>query len=263
MRAGLDHALRFPAPAILRAALREAERRELDCMPLLTTAAAASVGGLKKRGSSGPGGNDAFTSLLLHFDGNFTDASSNAHTLTNTGSCTTSSTQKKFGTEALAPITSGKYLTTPSHASFAFGNGNFVIDFWAYFTAVTGDDSLIGKAGGSSGAAAISMRRRGTSIDFYTTGGSEYTNYSFSLSANTMTHIAFIRSGTTVYAAKDGSIVGSNANWNINLTDQQYDIGRTAAFNSITGYLDEFRISKGTDRSWSGGFTPFTAAYSI
>lgn len=215
------------------------------------------------RFSSGPGGNDAFTSLLLHFNGNFTDASANGHTLTNTGTCATSTTQKKFGTHALGPIGGGKYLTTPSHASFAFGTGNFVIDFWAYFTAVTGDDGLIGKAGAASGANAITMRRRGTSIDFYTTGGGEYTNYAFGLSANTWTHIAFVRSGNTIYALKDGGVVGSDPDWSgINLTDQQYDIGRTAAFNSITGYLDEFRISKGTDRSWSGGFTPFTAEYS-
>jgi hypothetical protein len=88
-------------------------------------------------------GNDAFTKILLHMDGTngsttFTDtnAGGSAHTWTANGNAQISTAQSKFGGASGLFDGTGDYITTPDHADYTLGSGDFTIDLWFNCTAV-------------------------------------------------------------------------------------------------------------------------------
>ena len=87
-------------------------------------------------------------SLLMHMDGTnggttFTDNSNYALSVTPTNA-TTSTTQVKFGT-ASAYFNGSAYLTMPTTSQFAFGTGDFTIEFWGYRLGNTGEGTYQGQ----------------------------------------------------------------------------------------------------------------------
>lgn len=72
---------------------------------------------------------DANTLALLHFDGSFTDDKGNAWS--SVKSPTTSTTIKKEGTASLY-TPSGSFIKA-TNSAFAFGAGDFTVDFWMYY----------------------------------------------------------------------------------------------------------------------------------
>jgi hypothetical protein len=80
-------------------------------------------------------------------------------------------------------------------------------------------------------------------------------------------HLAMIRSSGTIKLFVNGTSEGGSfaASDDFTLGDGYMSLG-AAKFDlgnyQVTGLLDEFRISVGTDRGWFSGFTPPSAAYS-
>ncbi|MCR4341691.1 MAG: LamG domain-containing protein [Gemmatimonadaceae bacterium] len=216
-------------------------------------------------------GNDANTLLLLHMDGadastTFTDSSASARTITRVGNAQIDTAQSKFGGASGLFDGTGDYLTVPDSADWAFGSGNFTIDFWIRVAASTNAARIAGHQTTDSNTGWRMGARTDNGnwyFDLYS-GGSLIVNVTTAspLSANTWTHMAFVKNGTDYRFYKDGTSVGSSTDANV-VGDYTgtFRIGSdidAAAF--LNGWLDEFRISN--IARWTTTFTPPTEAYS-
>ena len=217
-------------------------------------------------------GNDDKTSLLLHFDGNFVDVSSNGNIVSNL-SGTSSFVTGKFGQAVNVSSGGSPYVTVGSSGGpFDLASGDFTIDFWF----------------NSSGLTPNTFPILATCID----SNGDYpssTSWQIQLTSSPNTYAVYIgatlhQSGTIVFPA-DGNwhhmaLVRNGNNFNLyvdgtsvyNFTDSSaipYYSGNYVAVgqyppasnpSGFPGSIDEFRISKGVAR-WTSNFTPPTSAY--
>lgn len=215
-------------------------------------------------------GIDSFTKLILHMNSDFTDSSDNNHTPTVNGA-TIDTTNKKFGAGSGKFVrASSQYVTYPDHADFTLGSSNFVIDFWIRRSG-TGTRQLLTGQIGSSGAISSASIYAEFQADntFQITISDGTSNYLSTTTAtfttSTLTHFAGVRTGNTLRTFVDGVQDGSVDLTGVTVNDSSslYAIGRAGEFVASTydGNVDELRLSVGTDRGWSGGFTPPTEEY--
>lgn len=219
-------------------------------------------------------GNDSFTKLLLHCDGadastTFTDASLAAHgNATVAGNAQVDTGQSKFGGASLLLDGSGDYLTYASHADWAFGSGNFTLDFWVRPNAIlTGLRGLIGRqAVGAGSFPPFLVITSGMDVLFYmSSNGTSFditANQSLgTLAADTWAHLAVTRSGSDIRTFKDGSLIATASNAGVAIDNSQTLVIGEYNSGTFNGWMEEIRVSKGVAR-WTAGFTPPTAAYS-
>lgn len=231
----------------------------------------ALLGVIMQGGSSG--GIDAYTKSMLHFNGadastTFTDEI--GKTWTAYGSAQLDTAQKKFGTASGLFGGTGNYIDTPDHADFAFGSGDFTIDFQMMRNANGGQYAF--------GQCDSSVSGSSTSIYLYITG-SNYPSVAVYSGANPYQatssvavtadsawhHIAIVRSGNALMIFIDGVQCGAAdvTGVTINNSANKFAIGRPGEYNNVyfNGWIDEFRVSKGISR-WTADFTPPTSEYS-
>ena len=225
---------------------------------------------------------DSYTKLMLHMDGtngstSFPD-SATSKTVTANGNAQVSTAQAEFGQSVYFDGT-GDFLSTPNHTDFAFGSGDFTIDFWVRFSSLNSSPSnypvFISKFDLSTGNDdSFFIRQDSTekTLTFgYTTGGTFATykssSQAFDPSLNTWYHIAIVRSGANLLTFINGIKIGSAFNMgtdSIWTSARQLLIGSTTVAESISycfnGYVDELRISKGIAR-WTTTFTPPSNPY--
>ena len=185
------------------------------------------------------------------------------HTYTAHGNLQLKTSVKKFGSASCySDGDASSYITTPASSDFDFGTGDFVIDFFWYpqdlsvkrgfFVGGSGDDLITAwYSPSSTGLIVFNVRESGS----WTFGASPVQV----VSTNVWHHIAFVRSGDNFYIYYDGNRI-SNTSCAGKTMDGSSDIFSVArasepdksAFYVNKGYLDEFRVSKGTDRGWTG-----------
>jgi hypothetical protein len=213
------------------------------------------------------GGNDSFTKLLLHFDGNATDSSLTARgTGTMGGSVTFSTTTKKFGTHAAQWGASGSFTFT-NHADFDFGAGDFTVDWWEYRTAKAASQPVFARSYPVTYSPFL-IWSSATDVVFHSSTNSTSWNAApgnivGSMDNNVWNHFAIARSGNTLYFFKNG-VLTSTYPFNFTLPAWGQNPVLGAALNGpyiFVGYMDEFRWSKGIAR-WTANFSPPTAPYS-
>jgi len=208
---------------------------------------------------------DFYTKLLLHMDDpDLIDSSDNMHTTTLSGNVVVSSTQSKFGGySAYFPGDVGDYISVPDHDDWNLGSGNFTIDFWLMFGA-TATIQIIWEQAYADPDQLFYWNGPGGNLVFTSTNTGTMANYSWLWTPDTSTwyHIALVRNGTSLVCYVDGIILTSNITTPIStnaLPDASavLSIGArsTGAYPIITGYIDEFRWSKGIAR-WTSNFTP-------
>ena len=217
-------------------------------------------------------------SLLLNMEGSngsttFTDSSSSGHSITANGNASISTSEFKFGSSS-AYFDGNSYLNTASN-DFAFGTGDFTIEWWQNFNA----DSLKTGIGYEKGALQISTSVGGfnTSYNsgiliaygFSVTGDNSIAvNLDSStigsaanvLSPNTWQHLSVSRNSGTVKVFLNGSEVASAVNTG-NVVGQNLVLG--GYYNTsylVTGYMDNIRITKGVAR-YTSNFSVPTAAF--
>lgn len=202
-------------------------------------------------------------SLLLNMNGSnnsttFTDSSTNALTVTTYGDAKISTTQSKFGSASGYFDGTGDYLTVPSNTLFNFGTStDFTVEFWMYPSQVSSEMYLVSSqsSGGLSvivSSSSITVGRIGVAYD-YSAG---------TVSANTWTHVAVTRAGTSLRIFVNGTQAGTTQT-----TSTSYDfsggpiIARSSTGTSVyySGYLDDVRIVKGF-AAYTANFTAPTAA---
>jgi hypothetical protein len=189
-------------------------------------------------------------------------------TLVRDSSVTTSTEQIKFGSASgkFTNNNAGYPLKLPNTAAFLL-DGDFTIEFWIYAITGLGGISLIGSDS--------SVRNHQLQLDCGSGGANRFGLYHESIGwkaatagqvvgTNAWHAVAVCKSGTTLRFFYDGAKIGAD----VTGVDQSYDFrnGAIAALGgytvggSFTGYLDEFRITKGVAR-YSASYTPQTAEF--
>jgi len=222
-----------------------------------TPASAASI--------ASPGSSE--TVLMLPFEGSnndtsTTDGSSTEHSITFNGDAKIVTAQKKYGSSSLY-LDGSDHLTLADHADWTFGTGDFTWEFWVRFSTVTSSGYYILAAnadssgfflfrwdGGGGGSGNWSYG--------YTSGGN---NWADTLSADTWYHVAVVRSSGDIKVYRDGVEKGSAWTHTTSLdANGGIHIGKSHSTEYMTGYLDDFRLTKGVAR-YTSNFTPPTSSH--
>lgn len=220
-------------------------------------------------------GIDSNTVLMLHCDGvdtstTFTDSSTSAKTVTANGAAQLSTGTKKFGTASGSFNGTNSYLTIPDSADWVFGTGDFTIDCWLnptaldsgtnhlamlFYQAVDGSNFIRWFL--SNGGMTLQIQTAGVNVGLYSA--------TCTVSLSTWTHLALVRSGSSIIFFINGvaqsTIVTTTLSSFPDLA-AEVTIGKEAfGTNFLSGFLDEYRVTKGTAR-WTTGFTVPQAPYS-
>jgi hypothetical protein len=217
-------------------------------------------------------------SLLCHFDslnaaGRFIDNSRNNFAITSSGNVGLSTSQYKFGGASAFFDGTGDYLSTNSSNNFAFGTGNFTVEFWIYSSDVSSAQRGFLQTSDTAGGLKTS----------YTTGiiiiqgingsasplngglganvvGTWVGSSTAVISTNTWYHIALVRNSGTSTLYVNGTSVGSGTTTG-NCSGTYLAIGGYYDTSYLyQGYIDELRITKGVAR-YTANFTPPNAPF--
>ncbi len=160
-------------------------------------------------------------------------------------------------------------LSVPDNAKIELGSAAFTIECFAYNTAWDVDQNQLFEKGSFSvgksyrgwmtaTAIVLEVNVSGSATGAYTTFTASTTN-----NLNQWYHVAFVRSGNSIYIFKDGVQVGSTGTLSGTAfdTSQALSIGGAADGNNnimMNGYISNFRIITGQAIA-TGTFTPPTA----
>lgn len=215
------------------------------------------------------GGNDAYTVLLLHMDGDhssttFTDSSASGHTVTPAGAAHISTTYSVFGGASGYLSANGNHLSIADSADWNFGSGDFTIDFRVRFSSLVGQDGYVGifsQYVGVSDRFFLSLYNQNT---WRLLSNATTKDWATTVSADTWYHVALVRNGNNFMVFQDGVQCGTTTEWEVTLPDlgAAFLIGTyNGSIYTTKGWIDEFRISKGIAR-WTANFTPPSSPYS-
>jgi hypothetical protein len=200
-------------------------------------------------------GNDAFTKILMHLDGNVNDTNAGgaSHVWTNHGA---SFVAGEFG--SAASFSGSTWIDTPDSADYTLGTGDFTIDFWFN---VQGGAGTFRRAFGqldSTGAnqAITANLSTANKWNIVFNGGGTLLGVTAFPSAG-WHHFAFVRVSGSYGLFLDGILDVTGSLGAINDSPDTFSIGRggAAAASGFIGFIDEFRLSVGIAR-WTANFTP-------
>ena len=185
--------------------------------------------------------------------------SSQKNELITYGSAAISTTQSKFGGTSMYFDGSTGYLSNPSSTAFTFGPGDFTVEYWVYYNAISGS-SYQQICGGSSTSAGFSFGLSSTPKLYMTTSSVGYTSTGTTLVTGQWYHVAFVRKSGTVYFYLNG-VLDYSVSAATTITETGFGIGggKTGAFFSSC-YVDELRVTQGYAR-YTSNFTPQTTAF--
>lgn len=203
--------------------------------------------------------------LGLHCDGTngsttFTDVTGKI--VTPAGNAQISTAQSKFGGASAYLDGSGDYLLVSSSSDFAFGTGDFTVEFWMYCSAFSACNLIdIRPVGGGNGAYGAIYLPNATEIRYYS--GADIISATHGFATSTWHHVALCRSSGATKLYLNGVQGGSTYTDNTSYLAAPIVVGASAhtltdAF--YNGYIDDLRITKGVAR-YTANFTPPTAAF--
>ncbi len=194
-----------------------------------------------------------------HGSTTFVDVSPSAHTFTPVGSPIHTPAQQKFGASSVH-CNGSAALYTPSSAAFAFGTGDFTLDFW-FRPAVFGTNQYLIDIGSNgivfslaSGKVRLYTVATGAGSGLYTGGPT--------ISLDTWYHFAAVRSGGMLTAYVNGTSYATQA-CGTSFAAAVFNIARYGGTGYYpNGFFDEIRVDKGLAR-WTANFTPPTAPVDV
>jgi hypothetical protein len=215
-------------------------------------------------------GLDQYTTVLLHFDTDFSDSAKLSRIWSGTTLPVLQSTYK-FG-PASAYFNGFSWLDTPTSTDFDVGSNDFTVDCW--FNVTGGDGTfrfLFGSstlAGGGIGRTYdICMMNDNTVRFLFCTSVTNYALFSLAplLAGSGWHHVEANRQGGTLRLFLDGVLQTSAGFAGVpkdTVPGSKFAIGRLGegAASYFIGYMDEIRFSKGIARHTSN-FTPPTIPY--
>lgn len=213
------------------------------------------------------GGIDANTVLMLHMNGTdasttFTDSGNGGKSMTANGNAQIDTAQSKFAGASGLFDGDGDYVSAADHSDFAFGTGDFTIDFWVRLNSTTGEQCFVCKP--YSGQTGLQFESNGgTELAFQFNDGTNGISLTpaWTPSTGIWYHIAATRSGNTFRLFVDGAQVGTVTDVDPITTDSNtLTIGSKGAAKYLNGWLDEVRLVKGS-AVWTSNFTPPSGEY--
>ena len=195
----------------------------------------------------------------------FTDKSYSAKTVTAYGNAKISTTDYKLGSSSCLLDGSGDYLRIPYNTGFDLSSGDFTVEGWVNPSSIP-----------AGGAVIFSKHQSGVAIDYefsiknsttlmLATPGVVFTERTVpTITTGTWHHFAVTRSSGTLRIFWNGVQAGATASLaisnsaSLNLVIGASSFNIPAAF--FNGYIDEFRLTKGTAR-YTSNFTPSTSAF--
>jgi len=208
--------------------------------------------------------NGVDTDGKFYVNGNLTGlevaATRGGKTVSLSGDAALSTTQKKYGSASLLLDGTGDYLTIPSTDDFGFGTGDFTVEGYFRFNSVAATQNLFDfRAGAASDVAPVVYINAGGQLRYYSYNADRITGAT--LTTGIWYHIAVSRSGTTTRMFVNGVLQGA---WSA-ATD--YGVAKPLRVgadwntaNTVNGYVDEVRISKGIAR-YTAAFGALVAAF--
>jgi hypothetical protein len=202
----------------------------------------------------------ASTSLLLLGTNTGVQDATGKNDIITVGSAKTQANTVKYGTGAIY-FDGSSYCAIPDNPGFAFGTGNFTIEFWFNLTSLSGGVLIAKRAnstvyapwniGINSGTVNLNSSSTGSSWDITITNGG-------TVSANTWYHVAVVRNGTTFATYLNGVQQGTTtSSASLYVNTSTVNIGGDTDTFKINGYIDDLRITKGVAR-YTANFTPPT-----
>lgn len=216
------------------------------------------------------------TALLLPMDGTgatFTDSSPAPKTITAGGNATQSTAQSKWGGKSAYFDGSGDYLTLASTSDLSFSTGAFTIECWVYTGSFSTSQTLYARAAPGNQSLremAVQITNANTLRFYHGQRGSNDTIREFTapttLTANAWHHIALSRDGSGVCRAFFNGVASATTHTDSTNLDNDFPafVGNFVLggdfYDQLAGYIDDFRVTKGTAR-YTATFTPPTAAF--
>ena len=209
-------------------------------------------------------------SLLLSGDGTngaqnngpanpFLDSSTNNFSITRNGN-TTQGSYSPYGSLWSNYSNGSGYLSAPSDAVFAFGTNDFTVECWIFLTSTTSAPYNNPRAFNVGGFNLYSDGANSGKWAVYF-GASNIITTTAALTLNQWTHLALVRSGTSLVLYINGVSAGSTTN-SSNISAAAAYFLTSGSSDIATGYLSNARIVKGV-AVYTGTFTVPTTPLSI
>jgi hypothetical protein len=204
----------------------------------------------------------ANTSLLLNYTNGGIIDNAMMNNLETVGNAQISTGQSKFGGGSMYFDGTGDYLQILYSPNFTM-NGNFTAECWVYITSAPNAYGGILAFSNDSEGVGWNILIGGNTSKFHFNVAMTYTDSATSLTLNTWTHLALVRSGSTgklyINGVADANTVTTSATATCPTNPQ---IGSYPLISGRTffGYIDDVRITKGYAR-YTSNFTPPTSAF--
>lgn len=168
----------------------------------------------------------------------------------------------KYGTGSIAFDGTDDYVVAPYSSLFNFGTGQFTIECWVNFTALTSNRLIFDTytAASAGGGYQLFWRSTGTSIAFYANGvvvaQSSFTThatgvwYHIAVTRDTSNVVRIFIDGTQYASATYATAIDMATTGKVAV-----GIQLTTLTNDLAGYVDDFRVTKGVAR-YTANFTP-------
>lgn len=217
------------------------------------------------------GGNDSYTTLLLHTNGTdasttFSDSSSSSKSVTANGNAQIDTAQSKFGSASGYFDGSGDYLTTADSSDFDFSGGVWTVDCWVRVEDLSATRTVWSQQTDGNNRIDLRINTNGSIQLLVQSGGSTVVSVTNSsggyITANTWYHVEAGENGDNYYIFTDGGNMKNSTDTDrpANYTGT-FQVGvRGASTNPYQGWIDELRVSKGVIRH-TAAFTAPTAEY--
>jgi hypothetical protein len=148
-------------------------------------------------------------------------------------------------------------LTVADNAALRPNTNNFTLEFWINFSSLTGFQGIFSK-GGTAANQLLIRTDSGTGTLLVVVSGTTIITASSSSSVGVWDHYALVRSGNTWTLYRNGTSVGTATNsTSISTTSGIFIGGVSVTFNSLVGYLSNFRFTIGA-ALYTSSFTPST-----
>jgi hypothetical protein len=208
-----------------------------------------------------------YVTFTLHANGangstSFPDSSLLGNAVAVNGNAQVSTTQSKFGGSSIAFDGNGDYLVASSSSAFALQAGDWTIECWVYFNALSGYQNIIDFRTTSSSAVCPIISANGSTL-LFDVGSTTCISVTSALTTGNWYHIAVAKSAGSTRMFLNGTQVGSTyADSNSYVNNSSLNIGRYPVSNIsfLNGYVDELRITKGYAR-YTSNFSVPTGPY--
>ncbi len=209
-----------------------------------------------------------YVKILHHFngpDGSTQMFDATQRVWTTVGNAQLDTADKKFGESSLLLDGTGDYIYTAHDSDLSTNTGDFTMEAWIKLAVLNRTHMISNKRGSSSAEEhSFQVSPDNTVIGRLWGGGNPQGGVSSisALTTGVWYHVAFCRTGTTLYLFIDGILQSTAFHGSPTANTAVFNIGRDGFDSSrnFQGWIDEYRFTKGYNR-YTSNFTPPTAPF--